>query len=296
MLSDIEALWTAHADRDAVEAHFQILDRIVRAAGLNEEISGAALGGSLVRGAGDAYSDIDLFVLLREAAATDAIPAVVKWAAGLQGVEITLDRGVGPEGHDLLKGVDVTGIVLDFHVLTRERLQPVFRWRNRTAIFDRDGILTHFLAEQRSRWTDEAYRSAVSDDLPSRVTDFWLRYAKAYSYVMRKRLFLASRSLWNMTSLVAGVIRWKTGAIPSAIRAPLHYVEADLRCDDMRRLRECLPAGSGRRDYALALARTARLFDSELPQFQDDLARQLICRTRPIEVLEAVSDDVDTSE
>lgn len=248
-----------------------------------------------MRGTGDSLSDIDLFVLPRVSSTTKPASALAIWAATIEGVKVILDRDLGPEGHELLKGVHVTGIVLDLHVLSPERLLPLFRWRNRNTIFDRDGVLTSFLADQRRHWTDEIYHAVVTEDLPHRATDFWLRYAKAYSYVMRNRLFLASRALWNMTSILAGVLRLRTGAVPTAIRAPLHYVEADLSDIEIGVLRKCLPGGSGRANYAMAVASAARIFDAELPQFRGHLARQLICRARPVESLEAVALGADAT-
>jgi len=118
-------------DRDA------LIERLVAALGAHEAVRGVWLGGSLGRGEGDAYSDVDLVVAVDDAGREDFLDGWDAVAASI--APIVLSSRLGGGSFAVLNHVTAGWLRFDVSVVRPAAMSGYTRTGVRT-LLDRDGL------------------------------------------------------------------------------------------------------------------------------------------------------------
>lgn len=222
-----------------------LLDRIVDALQADARVRAAFLRGSFYAGTPDAYSDLDVFVVV-DSAAVEAFWKQSRAVLAVAGQVLWVSEiGIAPPH---LRALFPGPMQVDLFIVTPETLPPYTGWR---ALFDRDDILS------------ARARPAEDDELqPEHVTaicnTFWWNLFASVTQIKRGHLWMALHVLDMCRADLAQVMRWR--------RDPQHPFErfADLERyltpEDQQALAQTL-ASYDLRGIATALLCAADAFD-----------------------------------
>jgi hypothetical protein len=232
-----------------------LLDRIVRALKANQYARAAFLRGSFYRGQPDAYSDIDLFVVVEDADG-DALLALGReiLAAAGRVLWASAPSANPPQLRALFPGP----LRLDLSIVTAATLPPYEGWR---VLFDYDELLR-----------DRALPARVAEPLlPEHVLqvcdEFWWNMFSSVGQLKRGQLWMALHLLDACHAALAQMMRWRRD--PQHPAEQFADLERHLTAEDQQALAQAL-AGYELRSIAEALLCAADAFD---PAARDVAAR-----------------------
>ena len=185
----------------APRGHHELLGRAVARLREDERVVALLLGGSLARGAADLYSDVDLYVVVRDGA-FDAVLAERDAIAGGVGSKLfAFDVDPVPGGSTdrivLYEGPDGKPIKFDFMYLKESDLEPAPKWAGCAVLEDEGGGVGAVVARSEGL----APPPPKPEELLELNQKFWTLCWYVFGKIVRGELWEALDGLHDIRSL-----------------------------------------------------------------------------------------------
>jgi len=182
---------------DRLPRHRELLERAFARFRDDARTVGLAVGGSLARGGGDSYSDVDLYVVVRDGAFEDVLaergPTAEAVGSPLFAFDVDPVAGGSTDHIVLYEGP----VKFDFLYLKESHLGPHPRWDGCAVLKDADGRLGAVVARS------EALRPPrpSAEDLSELNQKFWILCWYAFGKIERGELWEALDGLHCIRTL-----------------------------------------------------------------------------------------------
>jgi predicted nucleotidyltransferase len=181
--------------------HRELLGRAVGRLREDQRVVALVLGGSLARGAADLYSDVDLYVVVRDGA-FDAVLAKLDAMAGGVGSQLfAFDVDPLPGGSTdrivVYEGPDGKPIKFDFMYLKESDLEPAPKWAGCVVLEDKGGRVGAVVARSEGL----APPPPKPEELLELNQKFWTLCWYVFGKIVRGELWEALDGLHNIRSL-----------------------------------------------------------------------------------------------
>lgn len=189
------------------------IDIFVEYAKNDSDIRAIGLGGSVLRGEADRWSDVDIFPFVSHVPSTGkAEDYVTKWANRLGDPIAIVSRGGSKDGYGI--GIQVVFeplVKVDFNLNDSLCLQSHPAWRKRQVLLDKDGYFTTFIHQQVDFWTDQILAERLEKNLRVLQNAFWIEYTKAYKCILTNQIWSATLYISRLRDFILYAVRWHYG-------------------------------------------------------------------------------------
>jgi len=184
----------------APRGHRELLERAVARLRDDARVVGLVLGGSLARGAADLYSDVDLYVVVRDGAFDGVLAErdAVAEAVGSQLFAFDVDPVPGGSTDRIVvyEGPDGFPVKLDFMYLEESDLEPAPKWAGCAILRDRGGRVGAVVARSEGL----APPPPAPGALLGLNQEFWVRCWYVFGKIARGELWEALDGLHGIRS------------------------------------------------------------------------------------------------
>jgi len=196
-----------------------LLGRAVARLREDERVVALVLGGSLARGAADPYSDVDLYVVVRDAAFDAALAERDAIAGAVGSTLFAFDVDPVPGGSTdrivLYGGPDGEPIKFDFMYLQESDLEPAPKWAGRAVLEDEGGRVGSVVAGSEGL----APLPPKPEELRELNQKFWTLCWYVFGKIVRGELWEALDGLHNIRSLtLVPLLDWAAGSAHEGYR------------------------------------------------------------------------------
>ena len=190
-----------------------MLGRAVARLREDERVVALVLGGSLARGAADPYSDVDLYVVVRDGAFDAVLAERDAIAGGVGSTLFAFDVDPVPGGSTdrivVYEGPDGLPVKFDFMFLKESELEPAPKWAGWPVLEDEGGRVGAVVARSEGL----APLPPKPEELRELNQKFWTLCWYVFGKIVRGELWEALDGLHNMRSLaLVPLLDWAAGS------------------------------------------------------------------------------------
>jgi hypothetical protein len=208
---------------DSFPRHREVLQSAVDYFSGDDRVIGLLLGGSIVQGTMDEYSDIDLDVIVRE---EDFDAVFSECERTSEAIGHPLARFIADHlrfGADMYIVLYEGPVKLDLDYRRKSDLEPSWRWKDRRVLKDTDGFLAEIVSKSRTLEPP----SLPTERILNLDEKFWTWCWYVFGKIMRGELWEALDGLHGVRTLAV---------------LPLLFESEGLRNEGYRRLEPKLPS------------------------------------------------------